>query len=156
MGDDEFFSGFDAPARANAPRNPLTLDEITSLSRKLLNIAFTLFWREGQIGAQNGRIPGLNVTWESVRRKVTRFLQAVHTREYALPSSHRHPLICGFAVRDGRSHHPTTGWLTNILISELLSKPPCERLCCLIRCLLIIPKESRSSNLCSQPGHDPT
>ena len=81
MGDDEFFSGFDTPARANTPRNPLTLDEITSLSRKLLNIAFTLFWREGQIGAQNGHIPGLNVTWEAVRRKVTRFLQAVHTRE---------------------------------------------------------------------------
>jgi len=81
MGDDEFFSGFDTPVRANTPRNPLTLDEITSLSRKLLNIAFTLFWREGQIGAQSGRIPGLNVTWEAVRRKVTRFLQAVHTRE---------------------------------------------------------------------------
>jgi len=81
MGDDEFFSGFDTPARANAPRNPLTLDEITSLSRKLLNIAFTLFWREGQIGSQNGRISGLNVTWEAVRRKATRFLQAVHSRE---------------------------------------------------------------------------
>jgi len=81
MGDDEFFSGLDAPARADAPRNPLTLDEITSLSRKLLNIAFTLFWREGQIGAQDGYISGLSVKWEVVRRKVTRFLQAVHTRE---------------------------------------------------------------------------
>jgi ubiquitin-protein ligase E3 C len=81
MGDDEFFSSLDAPARANAPRNPLTLDEITSLSRKLLNIAFTLFWREGQIGAQSGCIPGVNVKWEVMRRKVTRFLQAVHARE---------------------------------------------------------------------------
>jgi ubiquitin-protein ligase E3 C len=81
MGDDEFFSGFDSPARGNAPRNPLTLDEITSLSRKLLNVAFTLFWREGQIGAHNGCIPGLNIKWEVVRKKVTRFLQAVHARE---------------------------------------------------------------------------
>ena len=81
MGDDEFFSGFDAPARANVPRNPLSLDEITSLSRKLLNIAFTLFWREGQIGAQDGVIPGLNLKWEAVGRKLTHFLQAVHARE---------------------------------------------------------------------------
>jgi ubiquitin-protein ligase E3 C len=83
MGDDEFFSGLAAPTRPNAPRNPLTLDEVTSLSRKLLNIAFTLFWREGQIGAQDGHVPGLNIGWESVRRKVTRLLQAVHAREYA-------------------------------------------------------------------------
>lgn len=81
MGDDEFFSGLDGPVRANAPRNSLTLDEITSLSRKLLNIAFTLFWREGQIGAQDGVVPGLNIKWEVVRRKVTRLLQAVHARE---------------------------------------------------------------------------
>ena len=81
MGDDEFFSSDSAPAHANSPRNPLTLDEITSLSRKLLNIAFTLFWREGQIGAQDGRVPGLGLKWEVVRRKATRFLQAVHARE---------------------------------------------------------------------------
>jgi ubiquitin-protein ligase E3 C len=85
MGDDEFFSGLGAPTRANAPRNPLTLDEITSLSRKFLNIAFTLFWREDQMGAC---VPGLSIKWDGVRRKLTRFLQAVHTREYApqLPS----------------------------------------------------------------------
>jgi|SRR5580658_2936755 hypothetical protein len=32
MGDDEFFSGLDAPVHGNAPRNSLTLDEITLLS----------------------------------------------------------------------------------------------------------------------------
>lgn len=85
MGDDEFFSGLGAPVRANAPRNSLTLDEITSLSRKLLNIAFTLFWREGQIGAQDGVVPGLNIKWEVVRRKVTRLLQAVHARDSRRP-----------------------------------------------------------------------
>jgi len=88
MGDDEFFSGLGAPTRADAPRNPLTLDEVTSLSRKFLNIAFTLFWREEQIGAQDGHVPSLSIKWDGVRRKLTRFLQAVHTREYApqLPS----------------------------------------------------------------------
>lgn len=83
MGDDEFFSSLSAPTRTDAPRNPLTLDEITSFSRKLLNIAFTLFWREDQIVAQDGCVPGLSIKWDSVRRKLTRFLQAVHTREYA-------------------------------------------------------------------------
>jgi ubiquitin-protein ligase E3 C len=81
MGDDEFFSDLNSPARTDSMRNPLILDEITSLSRKLLNITFTLFWRETQIGAKNGRIPSLNVTWESARRLFTRFLQAVHARE---------------------------------------------------------------------------
>jgi ubiquitin-protein ligase E3 C len=111
MGDDEFFSGLDTPA--NAPRNPLTLDEITSLSRKLLNIAFTLYWREGQIGAQDGVVPGLNVKWEAVGRKVTRFLQAVHAREYAprLP----HPRRCTYVglCSSRRSFTPPDHWLVN-------------------------------------------
>ncbi|KAH9054061.1 HECT-domain-containing protein [Lactarius deliciosus] len=85
MGDDEFFSGFSEPTRANAPRNPLTLDEITSLSRKFLNIAFTLFWREEQIGTQDAQVPGLSIKWDGVRRKLTRFLQAVHTRDSRRP-----------------------------------------------------------------------
>ncbi|KAI0295669.1 hypothetical protein B0F90DRAFT_1811438 [Multifurca ochricompacta] len=72
MGDD------DPPER---PTQPSYLDEIISLSRKLLNIAFTLFWREDQFGVQDGYVPGLNITWDSVRRKVIRFLQAVHSRD---------------------------------------------------------------------------
>ena len=43
MSDDEFFSSATTPT---ATRNPLTLDELTSFSRKPLNIAFTLYWRE--------------------------------------------------------------------------------------------------------------
>ncbi|KAH9979885.1 hypothetical protein BGW80DRAFT_1271015 [Lactifluus volemus] len=81
----DFFSGLAGPTRPDAPRNPLTLDEVTSLSRKLLNISFTLFWREGQIGSQDGHVPGLNIGWESVRRKVTRLLQAVHARDSRRP-----------------------------------------------------------------------
>ena len=44
----------------------LTLDEITSLSYKLLNIAFTLLWREGQISAQDSVVLGFNIKWEVV------------------------------------------------------------------------------------------
>jgi ubiquitin-protein ligase E3 C len=78
MGDDEFFSSATTPT---APRNPLTLDELTSFSRKLLNIAFTLYWREDQTNVQEGGVPGVNLKWEGVREKVTKCLQAIHARE---------------------------------------------------------------------------
>lgn len=87
MGDDEFFSS--ASAAANVPRNPLTLDELVVFSRKLLNIAFTLYWREDQIGVLQGAVPGFEgaagaaggLKWEGVREKVTRCLVAIHARE---------------------------------------------------------------------------
>ncbi len=53
------------------------------LSRKF--IAFTLFWRNEQIGTHDAHVPGFDIKWEAVRRKLTRFLEAVHAREYALP-----------------------------------------------------------------------
>jgi ubiquitin-protein ligase E3 C len=43
MGDDELFS---PPTTPTTPRSPLTLDGLNSFSHKLLNIAFTLYWRE--------------------------------------------------------------------------------------------------------------
>ena len=73
MGDDEFFS--------TALRNPLTLDELTSFSRKLLNIAFTLYWREDPTNVHEGGVPGVNLKWEDVSEKVTKCLQAIHARE---------------------------------------------------------------------------
>ncbi|KAI9447003.1 hypothetical protein BJY52DRAFT_1314046 [Lactarius psammicola] len=53
------------------------------LSQKILNVGPTLFG-EDQIGAQDGYVPSPSIKWEGVRRKSTRFLQAVHTREGAL------------------------------------------------------------------------
>jgi len=59
MGDDEFFSSASSASSATpAPRNPLTLDELTSFSRQLLNIAFTLYWREDQTNVQEGGCRG--------------------------------------------------------------------------------------------------
>ena len=92
MGDDEFFS---TGLNPDVPRNPLTLDELTVLSRKLLNIAFTLYWRDDPNSAQE-TVPGMGqVKWENVREKATKCLQALHAREYVmsflLPRSH-HPL----------------------------------------------------------------
>ncbi|KAH9920431.1 uncharacterized protein B0H18DRAFT_1191801 [Fomitopsis serialis] len=51
MGDDEFF-GRAGPA---THRNPLTLDELTSFSRQLLNVAFTLYWRDDLRAGAAGR-----------------------------------------------------------------------------------------------------
>ncbi|KAH9948904.1 HECT-domain-containing protein [Amylocystis lapponica] len=79
MGDDEFFS---SGSGDGSPRNPLTLDELTSFSRQLLNIAFTLYWREDQTNVQEGGVPGLGIMkWETVREKMTKCLQAIHARD---------------------------------------------------------------------------
>ena len=79
MGDDEFFS---TGASSGGARNPLSLDELITFSRKLLNVAFTLYWKEGQSEVQSGGPPGMTgVKWEAVREKVTKCLQAIHARE---------------------------------------------------------------------------
>lgn len=78
MGDEEF-----SPTASNtiASRNPLTLDELIDFSKKLLNIANTLWSMEDQTNVQEGRVPGINLKWEGVREKVTKCLQAIHERE---------------------------------------------------------------------------
>lgn len=80
MGDDEFFN----KSGSSPHRNPLTLDELTTFSRKMLNIAFTLYWREDlRSGSGSGDgVPGVqSLKWEGVRDKLTRCLQAIHARE---------------------------------------------------------------------------
>ncbi|KAF8885801.1 hypothetical protein BD779DRAFT_1532475 [Infundibulicybe gibba] len=82
MGDDEFFGTASSPS---APRNPLSLDELTSFSRQLLNIAFTLYFREDQSGFQEPAVSGdLRCSWGMIREKVTKCLLGIHAREYAI------------------------------------------------------------------------
>jgi len=79
VGDDEFFSGLSAPTRANAPCNPLTeLDEITSISEILEHCLHAVLERRPD-SAQDGYVPGFSIKWDGMRRKLTRFLQLVHT-----------------------------------------------------------------------------
>lgn len=79
MGDDEFFD-------ASGTRNPLTLDDLTSFSRQLLNIAFTLYWRDDQTGLQKEMVsPDVRCTWEGARQKVTNCLLAIHSRDSRKP-----------------------------------------------------------------------
>ena len=80
MGDDEFFS-LRNKGGGIAARNPLTSDEVLLLSKKLLNIAFVLYWTEEQTDIKNGIVPGLRLTWEGVRDRATKCLQAVHARQ---------------------------------------------------------------------------
>ena len=78
MSVDEFFSTSVSAGRWN----PLSLDELISFSRRLLNIAFPLYWFKGNIGVRNGFVLGiLDLCWESVRDKVTRCLSVIHARE---------------------------------------------------------------------------
>ena len=110
MGDDEFFS---TGLNPDVPRNPLTLDELTVLSRKLLNIAFPLYWRDDPNSAQE-TVPGMGqVKWENVREKATKCLQALHARESVTSVSLRMaaPLTnpTELTARDGRLRPQTTG-----------------------------------------------
>jgi ubiquitin-protein ligase E3 C len=81
MSDDEFFARDSAAAAPDALRNPLSLDEVIALSRTLLHIAFTLYWRDDQAGLVAATAPGTNLQWDAVREKLTRALIAIHARE---------------------------------------------------------------------------
>jgi hypothetical protein len=81
MGDDEFFGTNDT---STSSRSPLSLDELKSLSRRLLIIAFTLStrgiadWHKGTVA------PSVRFTWENVREKMAQCLVAIHSREYVM------------------------------------------------------------------------
>ena len=108
MGDDEFFG----TGVANAPRNPLSLGEVISLSRRLLNIAFVLYWREDQTNPVQGQFTAAQLNWNGIRDKATRCLQAIHAREYVLFTMLRgsHPLKD--PPRSSRKHFtPRDHWL---------------------------------------------
>ncbi|KAF8655373.1 hypothetical protein AX16_003070 [Volvariella volvacea WC 439] len=93
MDDGEFFS---RGGMGVTTRNPLSLDELTVFSRRLLNIAFALYWREDQISLQEGG-PGIGkggtgtnasvvkCSWESVRDRVTKCLLGIHARDSRAP-----------------------------------------------------------------------
>ncbi|KIM29078.1 hypothetical protein M408DRAFT_329093 [Serendipita vermifera MAFF 305830] len=85
MGDDEFFST-QVPTRSKqaatsvGARNPFSVGEVIELSRRLLNIVFPLYWNEAPKSA--GEMP---ISWELVRERITKCLQAIHTRDSRRP-----------------------------------------------------------------------
>ncbi|KAG8821912.1 hypothetical protein FRC18_011175 [Serendipita sp. 400] len=84
MTDDEFFSNT-ARTGSTAARNPFIIGEVVLFSRQLLNIAFYLYWNEDANSIQSCTIPGLPVSWELVRERFTKCLQAIHARDSRRP-----------------------------------------------------------------------
>lgn len=91
IGDDEFLSN-------SGGRNPLTVDEVTTLSGLLRNLAFALYWYEGVIslatptpqgklsqgngsGLSSPYLPGTTVTYVRLRELVTKLIQQLHARD---------------------------------------------------------------------------
>ncbi len=132
-----------------------SLDEITSISRKFLNIAFTLFGREDQIDAQDGFVPGFSIKCDDV--KLTRFLQVVHTARGSTPAISMYALIYGLSAQEGHSHRPTIRWRMNAPGLTLSSRLRCESSLLLLSDFsLISATEARSSNLFRQYVHGPS
>ncbi|KAJ3848436.1 HECT-domain-containing protein [Lentinula lateritia] len=96
MGDDEFFSS-DSTVIGTRPsaahRNPLTLDEISTFTRQLLNIAWSL-WMHGSdleidplLPILTSAVPNprVRLTWLQIRGKVTKCLLAINARDARKP-----------------------------------------------------------------------
>ena len=92
LGDDEFFNDGTklnnissrtgtVAQQTSVGRNPLMLDEVIGLAGLLRNIAFGLYWTEGQAGVQRDKVAGTRVGVEELRSLATRLLQQVHARE---------------------------------------------------------------------------
>ncbi|GAA6025858.1 hypothetical protein JCM10207_003234 [Rhodosporidiobolus poonsookiae] len=100
LGDDEFYTSSSSASSApgggadNATRNPLSLDEVVTLSAMARNAAFALYWlagpEQGQAGGEGGgagegvlgkKVVGTSWTYEQLRGLLTTFLQQVHARD---------------------------------------------------------------------------
>ncbi|WFD01594.1 HECT-type E3 ubiquitin transferase [Malassezia obtusa] len=84
MGDDEFYP---ADRLQTAGKNPLTLDELVTLSGMLRNLAFALYWQQDLVNdaAPPALVPGTVVPLGALRETVTRLLQQLHTRDARRP-----------------------------------------------------------------------
>ena len=68
MGDDEFFGSSSSSSSGRPVRHPLTLDELVSLNKKLMNIAFTMYWRDDQSIMHELYVsPEARYSWETMK-----------------------------------------------------------------------------------------
>ncbi|WFC99156.1 HECT-type E3 ubiquitin transferase [Malassezia yamatoensis] len=94
MGDDEFFP---TDRLQTNGKNPLTLDELVTLSGLLRNLAFILYWQQDLLtnDTQPAFVPGTVVPLAALRDSATRVLQQIHTRDARrkfTPAGHWHML----------------------------------------------------------------
>ncbi|KIK56337.1 hypothetical protein GYMLUDRAFT_47102 [Collybiopsis luxurians FD-317 M1] len=97
MGDDEFFSSASSVVGSTnaAQKNPLSLDEIATFTRQLLNIAWALWMYGGELGIEQASgslipnslvpMPRVRFSWLEIRGKVTRTLLAINARDARKP-----------------------------------------------------------------------
>ncbi|KAH9812750.1 hypothetical protein DFH28DRAFT_392310 [Melampsora americana] len=97
LGDDEFFNDetkvtipmISSSQQTNdvisTGRNPLILDEVIGLAGLLRNLAFGLYWTEGQADIKQGHVIGTRVGLEQLRNLATRLLQQIYTRDSRRP-----------------------------------------------------------------------
>ncbi|KNE99767.1 hypothetical protein PSTG_07054 [Puccinia striiformis f. sp. tritici PST-78] len=96
LGDEEFFddaaevasSSFQqakASVVSTSNRNPLMIDEVITLAGLLRNLAFGLYWTEGQADIKNGCVVGTLVSLEYLRSMATRLLQQIYIRDSRRP-----------------------------------------------------------------------
>lgn len=83
MGDDEFFGSTTIGTTGKVQRNPLNLDELVAFSKQLLNIAFTLYWRDDSNSTvwETHVSNDVRFTLDGIREKVTRCILGIHARE---------------------------------------------------------------------------
>jgi ubiquitin-protein ligase E3 C len=92
LGDEEFFDDEAEVASTlsfqraktsviSTSRNPLMTDEVVTLAGLLRNLAFGLYWTEGQADIKKGCVVGTHVSLEYLRSLATRLLQQIYIRE---------------------------------------------------------------------------
>lgn len=89
LSDDEFYPALGSSGTA---RNPLTLDELVTLSGLLRNVAFAMYWDDSSNAV---RVPGTRLSLLELRDAVTRLLQQLYTRDTRrsfTPEGHWHML----------------------------------------------------------------
>lgn len=94
LGDDEFY-----PPRmtqgTDVPKNPLTLDELVTISGILRNLVFSLYWGDNMNALWQSDVPGTHMPFADVRDVSTRLLKQLHTRDSRrafVPEGHWHML----------------------------------------------------------------
>ncbi|KAJ8508844.1 hypothetical protein ONZ45_g8914 [Pleurotus djamor] len=87
MGDDEFFAAAGTSSLSAAERNPLSLDDLVTFSRQLLNITFALYWKPPEEATASSilSLAGIRLSWDGIRDIMTKCLLAIHARDSRKP-----------------------------------------------------------------------
>ncbi|PPR05200.1 hypothetical protein CVT24_010300 [Panaeolus cyanescens] len=74
-----------AGTSASRTRNPLSLDELKMFSKKLLNVAFGLYWVDRSAYSTGKNVFGTGVSWEDARERLRVCLVGIRDRDSRRP-----------------------------------------------------------------------